>query len=436
LAGVFAGAASAKNYTPKQKAQIRKQLRRQIKANPRVVLRSGFLKKASLVNFTLPVTIRVRQATDNAGGRTENLGSVNTATLDLGPSLGTRTIGLGGSLPAEIRFHDSYDGGALGNVDLNLLAGGAGLTTTSIPLLSNPDVSGKLMADGGCSNFAGATGPQGTTDQDLVSNLSFANNNPGVNSIGTGDPQLGTLRQDAVLRTNTLTLKIDGSNATVSAASLGLPDGTIPTTTVGKSGGQANLFGDIPGRHTQVDVTASLITDINSILREVDGATPPATAGNNAALFNCRQAWTGTVTNHLPGIHLNGSLKISPAITADGKLRIAKATLASPGAPATPESDPVAVAACLMPETAFVTETPGSPLGPINPFVRSTAPTDACNTVVSTIMSGVLHVQPLNNPLAPPAPYTTTNNGARVAVAGGITVNNLAADVLIGANQG
>ena len=49
-----------------------------------------------------------------------------------------------------------------------------------------------------------------------------------------------------------------------------------------------------------------------------------------AGLFNCREASTGYVQNYLPGIRLVGSLNIDPAITPDGKLRIAKATLASP----------------------------------------------------------------------------------------------------------
>src|SRR5690242_251006 len=129
--------ASAKPLSAAQKSKIRAQLRRAVKKNPRVVMTRGFLKKASLVNFTLPTTIRVRPST-GGGNFAHNTGGTNTALLDLGPSLGTRTIGLGGSLPAEIKFHDSYDGGGLGNVDLNLLPGGSGgLTTTSVPLLAN-----------------------------------------------------------------------------------------------------------------------------------------------------------------------------------------------------------------------------------------------------------------------------------------------------------
>lgn len=407
LGTVFAGSVSAK-MTAHQRSHVRKHLMRLVKHNPRAVLRRGFIKKASLVNFQLPVTIRLT-------------GTTNRATIDLGPSLGTRSIGLGGSLPAELVFHDAFDGGSLGTVDLNLLAGGpGGLTTTSIPLLSNTDVSNATQAAGGCSDFIGSP-TAGVDDPALLQDsLAPGNNNvpapylpSGINSPVAPGPQ------DTVFRTGGLTLKIDTTGTTVSAADYGLPAGTIPTTTVGKSGGQANLFGNIPGKSTQVDVTASLVTDINSILRQVDSLDNGPAAG-----FNCRQAWTGKVTNHLPGIHLNGTLKISPAITSTGKLRIAKTQLSSPS------EDPIAVAACLMPEQAYAQET-GIPSPPINPAVASAPPTDQCNTVRSPTLQS-LGVQQLTGGQSP---YTTSADGSQVAVAGGITVNTLNADVLIGQNQ-
>src|SRR3954467_5164160 len=111
--GVFAGPASAKKLSSKQRAAVRTQLRKQIKKNPAVINRKSFVKRASLVNFKLPVTIRLRGA--NAAT------NPNAATVDLGASLGQREVNLGGSLSAELTFHDSYDGGALGNVDLAIL---------------------------------------------------------------------------------------------------------------------------------------------------------------------------------------------------------------------------------------------------------------------------------------------------------------------------
>src|SRR3954469_7368203 len=131
--GVFAGPASAKKLTAKQRTAIRAQLRKEIKKNPKAISRKSFVKRASLVNFKLPVTIRLRGATSNA--------NPNKATVDLGASLGQREVDLGGSLSAEIVFHDSYDGGALGNVDLSILPSAIHhLSSTSIPLLWNTQV--------------------------------------------------------------------------------------------------------------------------------------------------------------------------------------------------------------------------------------------------------------------------------------------------------
>ncbi len=70
--GAFAGSASAKKLSAKQKAQIRVSLRKQIKKNPRLIRRASFLKQARLVDFQLPVTIRVRRATNDSGGLTNN----------------------------------------------------------------------------------------------------------------------------------------------------------------------------------------------------------------------------------------------------------------------------------------------------------------------------------------------------------------------------
>lgn len=162
LGALFAGPASAKRMSPKAAAKVRAELRKQVKKNPKVVGKKSFLKKASLVNFKLPVTIRLRGSSTNA--------NPNSATIDLGPSLGQREINLGGKLAAEIQFADSFDGGALGNVKLAINPGPKSLTSTSIPLLWNNQVhSGRYdgnalqengvpaaLAPAGCSNFTNA----------------------------------------------------------------------------------------------------------------------------------------------------------------------------------------------------------------------------------------------------------------------------------------
>ncbi len=58
--GAFAGSATAKKLSKSQKAHIRASLRKQVKKNPGAVKRRSFLRKAALVNFKLPVTIRLR----------------------------------------------------------------------------------------------------------------------------------------------------------------------------------------------------------------------------------------------------------------------------------------------------------------------------------------------------------------------------------------
>src|SRR5439155_25358146 len=64
-----------------------------------------------------------------------------SANVDLGPSLGQRPVNLRGSLAAEVQFRDSYDGGALGNVSIEILPSTTKtLKTNSVPLLWNPDV--------------------------------------------------------------------------------------------------------------------------------------------------------------------------------------------------------------------------------------------------------------------------------------------------------
>src|SRR4051812_13780751 len=125
LSAVVVAPASAK-LTKHQKAHVRKQLKRAIKKNPRLIKSKRFIKKASLVDFSLPVTIKLRPK--HFANSTAN---PNKAGIDLGAALGQRDIGLGGVIKAHIQFHDSFDGGALGNVDLTLDPGGS-LVTTSI----------------------------------------------------------------------------------------------------------------------------------------------------------------------------------------------------------------------------------------------------------------------------------------------------------------
>jgi hypothetical protein len=543
--GVFAGPASAKKMSAKQRSAVRAQLRKEIKKNPAAINRKSFVKRASLVNFRLPVTIRLRDAGGTPAG-----GNPNNASVDLGTSLGKRTINLGGSLAANIIFHDSYDGGALGNVDLDILdtstARGAAhnLTSTSIPILWNDQVTGagtswdstllgsagipsaSLAALGhapGCSDIVpanphassanpaylgfgvgvlsgagavspggpglpgvpihngGPTGPTvgfaaahltGTTVNNTIdavqatgnltgtlddNNRIGANSNPfpGYSASSTPAPNQASDARNTVLRTNALTLGVAPAGTQVNQSQAALAPEQVSgsqNAVMGKSGGQANLFGNIPGKSYGIDVTVNLATRINSIIRIVDqDAFEPLIVGGNwpAAIFSCAQIWTGGIQNYIPAVRLSGNLKIAPAITSDGKLRIAKASVKSlPGYNAR-----FAVAACLAPKAPYNTENPagipvqapngtnGSLLAdsqfPADPNSITGPPAGDCNSAPSPLVA---------NSALPPATVGTLSggvdptitdafavgDGSSASVAADLQVNNVSLDVLLG----
>ena len=65
--------------------------------------------------------------------------------------------------------------------------------------------------------------------------------------------------------------------------------------------------------------------------------------------------------NYIPGVRLTGSLRIAPAITKDGKVRIAKATVQSD----VNNPDRVALSACLFPAKRYNALTPAHPPTPL-----------------------------------------------------------------------
>jgi hypothetical protein len=478
--GVMAGPASAKKLSAKQRAAVRVQLRKEIKKNPKAISRKSFVKRASLVDFTLPVTIKLR------GSSAAN--NPNQANIDLGASLGQRTLNLGGSLAAQIQFHDSYDGGALGNVDLKILPSASKtLTSTSLPLLWNTQVSNATSnwnssligaPNEGCGDFVGDSNvgfpnvpgaPGVPFYPDLATAIAHGTPNgflpeipgvdgldklaasavPGNNNLGSNptpfpsgaviDPSTSASYapgyKDAVLRTGSLKLGV---------APVGqVTDSGVEKTqniTIGQSGGQANLFGNIPGKSYGVDVTVSLSTKINSILRSVAPDPVPLISGANypGAAFGCRQAWTGSVQNYIPGVKLKGSLHISPAITSSG-LRIAKASLSSLGDPAH-----IGLAACLSPQAPYAADSSDpsakvptttahtldtTTVRPIDELNARSAPSNTCDSVQSPQVQGA-GFNGIADPTDPA--YTTTSDGSKVSVSGDISVQDIEADVLIG----
>jgi hypothetical protein len=549
--GLAAGPADAK-MSAKQKAHVRAKLKKQVKKNPAVIKRKSFLRKAALVNFRLPITVRLRTGDKPATPTNEAAtANPNAASIDLGASLGSRQINLGGSLAGELVFHDSFDGGALGNVDLDLRPGTKSLTSTSIPLLWNSqvtdsstrwDANAAEIGNPGCGNFVnpgplpfasgtplGSLGGGSVPGFPYFTSVASAQNfaafplsggdvagflpqNPGIDDInnltagknpgsdnalgGTDQPfpaasdsqdpygATGPNVRDTVLRTGALKLEIAPAGTEVaplvpnnneeSISNLNSHVQNSQALTIGKSGGQANLFGNIPGKSYGIDVTVNHATKINSIFRIVDqeltGA--PLVTGSPwpAGVFACRQVWSGYVQNYIPGVRLQGNLKISPAVTADGKLRIAKATLSS----GSQEKANVSLAACLMPYASYETPQNGTDAdiyfgltgggipttaagGPFSPVFtgsalastttlpvdvtqQRTAPQVACSTTPTGLVrhSGLFTGNPLLNQVLPPTTpspgegYTTTQTGDRAVVSGLLSVQNVSADVLIG----
>lgn len=466
LAGsaVAATGASGERLTIEQRQLITAELRDAIERDPGVIKKRWFLQRASLVSFVLPVTIRLTPARD-ATTFSSNDVTGNYATLDLGQSLGTRIIGLAGYVDAEIQFRDAYQSGHPGDVDVRILPDDARITSTSIGLLTNRDVSTKTRSAGGCADFAGnGTG----SDVDTLDKMG-ASLDPGTNNIGPNSQWLplgGTNEKDVVLRTGPLLLGIDqAGEAAVPAGMLaaGTTGNGAGLTQVGPSGGRANIFGLSvtsagDGGHS-VDVTVNLKTKVNTIARQVDGSFPDFDADPDPLLarlaneYECRQVWTGYIETHLQGIQLVGSLRIAPAITADGRLRIAKVFLASQ------QASRQALAACLRPfalfaagnpatrDAAFTTSAPwgANPIGPnlidgnptissfnatqsINPSTSSTAPDVPCDA-----SGGPFNRAPFNVSAGSSAGLDEIlKAGAAQAVSADLTVQRLVGEVIIG----
>ena len=346
--GSLASVASAHHLSKAQKSRIRAKLRREVRANPRIVLKRSFMKQAGQVSFTLPVTLRFRNSDSNIP---------STLNLDLG-TLGVKAIALQGYLQANATFIDPSASGQLGELRVSIPsvapgtvggtitgpngvkfdAGSATLRASPLSILTNPDVTGKTIANGGCSNYSSASlGTSGSPGAPYAPATSDPSDNPAYS------PALG-LDANEAFRTPYLP---------VGVAPIGTqpPNGLSNTQSfVGPSGGTAYLFGNPTG--PAVDVTLNALTNINSILRDVD---------TENALFvglgrQCAQTWTGYVPNVLTA-HVTGSLDIRPDVTNDGRLRLAVATL-------TGGSVPDAITACVAPYQQYAAPAVGA--GPAN----------------------------------------------------------------------
>ena len=480
--GAFAGSASAKKMTKGQKAKVRAELRKQVKKNPGAVKRKSFLRRAALVNFKLPVTIRLRNACDErpepgptVGGNPSaarsrrrtactqgtalNQRTVPTAKVNLGPSLGSRDVAIGGALAAVVEFQDTYDGGALGNVNIKILPGNKTLTTSSVPLLWNDGHHRRRHAFGHelrqvghasrwrrsprCSRSltrrrrAATTGPTGDGQHAAASSRRARCYNslfydvpgelrasapvaglPGYTVYTAGGSPNGVFLPVKAAPSvnnpdNIQAGGVVGNNDWIGTNPNPFPTGSAPTPRYGDrlvqraehgAPHQRSVPGHRPGRRvgqhehgyrrrlrvvsrplrarrTSRSATpvarrtcsgtsrarTSALTSRSTCRRRSTrscgswtrtcSSSPSLIEGEDypAGIFNCRQIVTGAVQNYIPGVRLTGSLRIAPAITKDGKVRIAKATVQSD----VNNPDRVALSACLFPAKPYNAYTAG-----------------------------------------------------------------------------
>jgi hypothetical protein len=339
------------------------------------------------VNFLLPVTIRLNpdvvlpNVLCGALGKTAGcagpvtlpqLGGLknsdDSAILDLGQSLGgQKFLKIGGQVEAYVEFRSPLDGGDLGDVEIIFKDSVASPTLEANPIsiLTNPDVTTKTVALGGCTdrdnnatsvyrggqfgavpgplNFGSGTLTPGPNAAAKVANdADNPNNMPYMNTPLVGPDGNPNVRENTVLRV--------GGPVTPQN-----PNGNLGVGINGtRSGGTANVLGAGP---SQVKLALSIRT--YSIYRyNVDAARGNGVYNDNGAFnffdvydYNCRQSWTGYIQNELNAV-VGGdkkSLRIAPAFTLDRHLRIAKINFGSTGVTTHNQ-----VAACLQPYTTFV----------------------------------------------------------------------------------
>ena len=139
--------------------------------------------------------------------------------------------------------------------------------------------------------------------------------------------------QDAVLRTAPLKLDVATAGTPVTQTGEGDHPQGSQNILIGNSGGEANLFGNIPGKTYGIDVTVSLATKINSIFRSSTGLVRSAVRHGApcppALRLPSGLHWLRPELH--PGRAPGGSLKISPGVTSAGFLGSRKVSLTPVG---------------------------------------------------------------------------------------------------------
>ncbi len=300
VAAVFAGPASA--YTHKQKRHIQRVLLHQLKKHPRLIKNKHWLRKADHVQEVLPLTVRLNPSLGPAG----TAPSDDTALLDFsdtfGPDTSAKTTTLNGVVHVDAHFGNPQDGDTLGS--LRLVVRDLSLSAASVGVLDNDQATSSAVDGYNCPSLL-TSAPQWTIT------------NGGV----------GTLSGAAV--PTVLAPSLD-PNTVVRTAPIGLSLASTSAPNVGS----ANLFQ--PSDNVRLSLHANAA--VNTIFRVLDNGTgasgllAPGTIPTGH--FNCDEAiagqTTGDATKNIIPVNVAGTLKISPALTADGHLRIATLSVKTP----------------------------------------------------------------------------------------------------------
>ena len=252
LAGCACPVQSSARVSKHRSADIRAALRKAVTRHPGVITQPWFLRKAGLVQVQAPGDpARAHRPRSDGDGRPRSLAGLAH------PRTGRVARG-------RRPLQRLVDGGALGDVGIEFRQSDTTfLRTSSIPLLWNSDVSGQAQPQG-CGDFAGGV--------DAIDGLKSGDRAGDDDWLGA-EPAAVPERRGA-RRLRAATGRAGHRAADQCAAVAGGRPRDRP------SGGHANLFGNIPGRNVSVDVTLSLKTAINAIMRVVDG---------DAGAFECRQ---------------------------------------------------------------------------------------------------------------------------------------------------
>ncbi|MFL5827710.1 MAG: hypothetical protein ACJ76V_14390 [Thermoleophilaceae bacterium] len=316
----FAGPASAKQSKAQKRAN--KVLIKQLKKNPRLIKSKRWLRKAAHIQATLPLTVRLNPIINKSltPGDTTEAASDDTANIDLtstfGPNVGNKVTKLSGKLDVLATFGNPAEGDDLG--DLRLSVTSANLSASSVAVLDTPGAGAACAADN--AGAGAAARPDNTLTTGGLGDRTTLGN------ILSASSQAPSVVPDTTVRTAPISINL--------ASVAGAP-----------AIGKANIFSDT----NNVRLSLHAAAKVNTIFRSTESGSGFAAGQLPGAAFFCDEAYAGQTNssglgtpdpiaggdigpvghrNIIP-VNVTGNLRINPAITTDGKLRLATVSVQS-----------------------------------------------------------------------------------------------------------